>query len=260
MISWRSVGAAGAFLAVLLLSGFCSAAERALLSPGESFDYGLYFHEGPLPIPAGEARLSTSATTCRGRSAIALQMEVKASSIIESFYHLRTSFTSVVTPALQSLGYVKRAEEGSRTYTESATFDYQGENCIVSSRRSVRGGKVQTGRTVRKGRVYDLVNVCFFARVRDLDRLSRGAYFPVAVASGVSVRERRLVYHGVQMGLTAEGTRMPCHVLVLLAKDEHKRDVESARFWISRDDRRMPVRIDMVLKFGTASVRLRKRR
>ncbi|MGN0847334.1 MAG: DUF3108 domain-containing protein [Kiritimatiellia bacterium] len=227
-----------------------------ILRDGERFVYDFRYQKGFMGIPAGTASLSTVATNYRGRAAFALELVLQASPIVEKVYHLTTRFRSLVGPDLEPIAYLKEAEEGTRFYTETAEFVPRAEGgCVVKSRRAFQGGRVQTGNCIREGRVYDLVSVCFHARGKEMAGARVGDRFPVSVASGVTVRDRTILYRGNEMMDVEGGGRVPCQVFVLLA-DERGKAAEVATFWISRDRHRMPVRIDVSLKFGAVSVRL----
>ncbi len=245
-------------LVVLCGSGVCAAPADVVLRDGEAFDYALSFRQGFVSVPAGEARLSVTATNVNGQAAFALELSLKASATVETFYRLRTRFTSVVTPSLEPLSYTKHAEEGRRVYTEATTFTRRGKvERKARLTRAIVGRPVQTGRDVRTRRIYDLVSVSFFARGLNLDVVAEGTRLPVSVASGVTVRDRELVVQGEEMVEGPDGKGIPCRVCVLLGKEKDaSSETEVAKFWISKDARRMPVRIDLALKVGHVSVRL----
>lgn len=234
--------------------------EQTQLKAGEAFQYSLYCVQGFIPIPAGTASLSVAATNLQGGAAFALDMALDASSVVEKVYHFRTRFRSLVTPELEPILYEKSAEEGSRFYVETTTFTRleSGEHS-VDCRREFKEGRVETGRETRKGRIYDLVSVCFFAR--SLRRsMAKGERMPVSVVSGVKVRDRTLVYSGEDAASGENGEKVSCDVFALMGDVKGDGpEKEIARFWISQDSCRIPVRIDMALKWGSISVRLEKR-
>lgn len=244
-------------LAALGLFCFPAQGEQMRLMDGEAFAYSLYCVQGFIPIPAGTASLSVAATNHQGAAAFSLDMALDASSVVEKVYHFRTRFRSLVTPELEPILYEKSAEEGSRFYAETTTFTRleSGEHS-VACRRVFKEGRVDTGSEARKGRIFDLVSVCFFAR--SLRRsFPIGEHLPVSVVSGVKVRDRTLVYSGEDAESGESGRQVPCDVFILQEK-KGPSTCEVARFWISRDTRRVPVRIDMALKWGRVSVRLEK--
>lgn len=244
-------------LAALFLVCSSLLGEQIRLTDGESFQYSLYCVQGFIPIPAGTATLSVAATNHFGKPAFLLGMSLEASSVVEKVYHFQTAMTSLVTPEFVPLRYWKSAEEGSRHYTETTTFTrLETGECEVSCRREIKGGRVDTGQEVRRGMIYDLVSVCFFARGLP-SSIPVGRRFPLAVVSGVKVRDRTLVCLGEDMASGEKGGKIACDSFALKGADKKEEaDKEVARFWISRDERRVPVRIDMALKWGSVSVRL----
>jgi len=246
-------------LAALILGCLPLGGGQIRLADGELFQYSLYCVQGFIPIPAGTATLSVTATNHLGKSAFLLGMTLDASPVIEKICHVRTRMASLVTPEFLPLCYRKSAEEGSRHYTETTTFTQldTGE-CSVSCRREIKGGRVDTGQEVRRGSIYDLVSVCFFARGLQ-SSIPVGRRFPLAVVSGVKVRERTLVFRGEDKVSGVNGEKVVCDTFVLMGSEKKgESDKEVARFWISRDEDHVPVRIDMALKWGSVSVRLEK--
>lgn len=249
-------------LLILLLGLFAVipnlCARQPVLQEDECFQYAFTYGKGICSIGAGSGELEVSGTNHLGQSAFALSLTLRASMLVEAVYHLETRFTSIVTPDLRSLGYVKHAEEGSHVYDEKADFAYADDGvCTVDATRTVRGQTPQRGHSTRKGPVYDLVNVIFCARTMDLSTRVKGDVWPFSVATGVHVEDQSLVYRGLERVKTDSGAQALAHVFTLSRRNPKKDMTESARFWFSADARRVPLRIDFNLKFGTLSAQFR---
>ena len=242
----------------MLLVASGRSAAFPVLSGNEHFSYALTYGKGFCAVGAGTVDLDVRSTNHLGQAAFVLTLEIKASSIVEAVYHLVTRFTSVVTPDLHPLRYTKHAEEGRYIYDETADFAYSAEGeCTVDVSHVVQGRPPRRGHSTRKDPVYDLVSVIFCARTLELSSRPKGEALSVSVATGVRVEEQSLVYDGVERVKTDEGKDVAAYVFALSRKTSKGGMTESARFWFSTDARRMPLRIDFNLKFGTLSAQLR---
>lgn len=242
----------------MVLTCWGTLADTAFPKDGEVFEYGLCASKGLITISAGTATLSTTATNYQGRAALALELSLKSSMFVETFYHLRTTITSFVTPDLRPLAYKKYAEEGSRIYTEVAEFSPTSTGgCSVVSTRTVKGGRTDRVTNVRKRQVYDLVSANVLVRSDVMGHAVPGDRIPISVATGVWIRDGTIVCRGEETVTTESGENVPCRVFALVVNEgKLEKEVERAIFWLSNDSRRVPVRIDLMPNFGQVSVRL----
>lgn len=252
-------------LAAALLWGmahlaFASPAERvvataAALREGERIAYDLYYQKGFVAIPAGTAELSVTRTN----GVYDLALTLAASPVVEKVYHLSTRLASRVMPDLHPIRYTKHAEEGGRVYDEVVDFRTMADGgCAVSCRRTFADGRVRTNEVCRAESVHDLLSVIFQARATDLLERAKAGRVVLPVATGLKVEDQVLVFKGDEKVRTADGKDVPSQVFGLLKQAKPGEEAsELARFWLSRDARRLPLRINLNLKFGSASARLR---
>lgn len=242
------------------LAAFCLLGAAADVSPalrdGERIAYDLYLQKGIVALPAGTALLST----VRTNDAYALELRLAALPVVDKIYHLSTCLTSRVTPDLRPLRYTKHAEEGGRVYDEVVDFrPLENGGCAVSCRRTEADGRTRTNDVRRTTAVYDLVSVLFQARATDLLARAKAGRVVLPVATGIRVDDQVLVPCGDEEVETADGRNVPSQVFSLLRRANPGEEAsELARFWLSKDERRLPLRINLFLKFGTASARLRE--
>jgi hypothetical protein len=242
-------GAIVSSIAVALSCG-TALAQVPRIADGEKISYVLYLKQGLVTVKAGTANLAVSE---KEKGTFEATLSLKASSVVEMFYHLDVRMATRLTPELKPLRFEKHAEEGSRVYDEETVFSYPPEGgCAVSSRRAFKNGKVDVGDTRRTEQVFDLVSLLFHARRLDVARLAPGARLGVPVISGVKVRDQSLVYKGEEEVETANGSKVMSGVFALLDKD----GAETARFAFSKEGSRIPQRLDISLKFGSVSARL----
>lgn len=240
-----------AALAMLSLAGVAGAALR----DGERIAYDLYYEKAFMAIPAGTAELSVA----RVDGAYDLVLALAASPVVEKVYHLSTRLESRVTPDLRPLRYAKHAEEGGRVYDEVVGFTALADGgCAVSCRRTFADGTFRTNEVRRATAVHDLLSVLFQARTTDLLARAQAGRVVLPVATGLKVEDEVLVFKGDEVVGTADGRDVPAQVFSLLKPAKPGEEAsELARFWLSKDARRLPLRINLYLKFGAASARLR---
>ena len=224
------------------------AVQAPRIADGESFTYALYLKQGLLTVRAGTASLNV---TKKGDSYEAV-LEFRAAAVVDMVYHLAVRMSTLLTPDLKPIIYVKHAEEGSSVYDETIEFSTPREGgCMVSARRVFKDGKTDTGVVSRPVQVFDLVSLIFYARRLDVAHLKPGTRIDLPVASGVKVTDQSLEYAGMEEVENAGGKVLACVFnLVSGAK------VQTARLAFSPEGNRVPQRIDIALKFGFVSVRL----
>ena len=230
-------------------------ASGAALRDGERIAYDLYYQKGFVSVPAGSAELSVA----KADAAYDLALTLAASPVVEKMYHLSTRLASRVTPALRPIRYTKHAEEGGRVYDEVVDFRQTGDGgCTVSCRRTEAGRATRTNEVRRATAVHDLLSVLFQARATDLLARAQAGRVVLPVATGIRVEDQVLVFMGDEDVETADGKDVPSQVFSLLKRAKPGEEAsELARFWLSKDARRVPLRINLNLKFGAASARLR---
>lgn len=230
------------------------AASSGILVDGESLAYRLYIEKAYMSIPAGTAQLTTTCTN----GVYDLVLSLQARPVVETVYHFKTKLTSRVTPELRPLRYAKHAEEGTRIYDELTMFSYPADGgCRIDSKRIFADGRVRTNQIFKTESVYDLVSVVFLSRTEDWQTNGKNGCWKFPVATGLKVEDQILFDQGLEDVKKADGTvvkaRTYClyhHLPGAAAAQE-----EFARFWIADDLRRLPIRINLRLKFGTISVR-----
>ena len=150
-----------------------SAVQAPRIADGESFTYALYLKQGLLTVRAGTASLNV---TKKGDSYEAV-LEFRTAAVVDMVYHLAVRMSTLLTPDLKPIIYVKHAEEGSSVYDETIEFSTPGEGgCMVSARRVFKDGKTDTGVVSRPVQVFDLVSLTH----RPACRVGRESHGPVA--------------------------------------------------------------------------------
>ena len=248
---------AGASLCGPARGGDAAAADAsaAALRDGARIAYDLHLEQGFMSMPAGTAELSVAETN----GVYDLSMTLTASPAVETFYHVSARLESHVAPDLRPLRYRKHAEEGGRVYDEVVDFRALADGgCAVSCRRTLADGTFRTNEVRRAAAVHDILSVLLLARETDLLARAQAGRVTLPVATGLKVEDVALVFRGDEEVETAGGRDVPSQVFGLLKRAKPGEEAsELARFWLSKDGRRLPLRINLYLKFGAASARLR---
>jgi hypothetical protein len=97
-----------------------------------------------------------------------------------------------------------------------------------------------------------------FQRIRNLNPAGwkEGHTEAVRIAGGSEIVNAKILYRGKKIVKGDDKKKYDCLVLSYLEKDG-KKDKEIMRFFVTNDQRHIPVRIDMFLRFGSAKAFLK---
>ena len=93
---------------------------------------------------------------------------------------------------------------------------------------------------------------CRSARSFDTSNYSVGQRIHFPMATGKKVEMQTLIYRGKEDWKANDKNTYRCLVFSLLDYEEKTKEKELLRFYVTDDQRHLPIRIDFYLKFGTA--------
>lgn len=235
------------FLSVLIcLTGVRANAE---LKDGENISYTLSLGI----IKAGQASLSTSKTTFEGEEAYSVTLTANTSKAADRIYRIRDTLTATVSPQAQPLKFHKHCFEGDDIVTEDAEFfrttdgQYRGKMAKLYKDGHIRGCD-----TICRQPIYDMVSITLYARTLQFDEGKTGQRFQFELADGGIVESNTLVYIGRE-SIKVSGSQKKCLTFSVRGP---KDDKEILRIFVTDDDERIPVGLDISLPFGKAKARL----
>ncbi len=240
-----------AFLcAFSLLRAQCPMENTAILG-SETISYNLYFNWHFVWVRVGTASLSTVPTTYRGQEAFRSSLVTRGNGKADNFFILRDTLTGYCTRTLSPLYYRKGAQEGSYYTVDEAAYSYPDGKCLVKLHRRKNDGTHLRETVSPESCVYDMINLFQRARSFVSPDWEKGHETKIKITDGVKINDAVLRFRGRETVKGDNGTRYSClkfsYVVIKNGKEK-----EIACFFVTDDARHVPVRIDLILRFGSA--------
>ena len=248
-------------LLLLAMGGHAQCPVReGLLSDGEEIRYELFFNWRFIWIKAGDACLTTRLTTYNDAPAYESTLLASTNTRADLIFRLRDTISTVVTPGMVPLYFVKRCDEGKEMIYDRAWFDYEDGVATARQTKVYGDGRVRETSHSDSRCIYDMVSLLLYSRSLDTESLSVGDRMQYPMVTGVKVEEQNLVYLGKQEVEALSGESYRCQVFSLVQKRKNKEgkleDKEIIRFYTTDDERHLPIQLDLILKFGVAKAKL----
>lgn len=233
-------------IALFLVSLMCSVLS-AQLSPGEvSYTLSLGI------IKAGKASLKTEKTSYNGRDAYKVSLIAATNSVADRIYRIRDTLTTVVTPQIEPLSFVKHSHEGDDVVAETAVFAKTATGYHGKLVKRYKEGDTRETDTICPHPIYDMVSLVLYARKLDTDGMKTGDRLHFAMADGGLVKNEEMIFLGTDY-LKLSGVLHDCLVFSIEQSDSKE---ELLRIYLSADEARVPIAMDISLPFGKAKVRM----
>lgn len=225
--------------------------ENHAFSGREIITYNLHFNWKFIWFKVGTASMITTPTTYKGEKAYKTSLVTKTSKTYDRYFRMRDTIMVYFTPQLTPLYYRKGAHEGKRYYVDEMWYTYTDGKCVTSLRNLDSSGKVHTSRHTYDRCVSDMLNS--FQRVRNFNpaKWKEGHTVHLDIAGGEKLQPAKLVYRGKKTVKADNGEKYPCLILSYIEREDGK-DKEIVRFFVTNDQKHIPVRLDLFLKFGSA--------
>lgn len=237
-------------LAFLFLPLVAAAAPYQAIRPGESFTYRVSF---AIFSKAGEIEIAAKQADGPDGPAVLVTTDTRSRGIVRSLYAFENHAEILIDqPTGRLLSVKESGADPKRASDTLTTFDY-------AKRVARHEDRVRTERTtdivIPEGDPLDLISALI--QTRDWD-LKPGQKREVLVHFGRDLYPVVITAEGYEEVRTPMGS---FRALVLVPRMERdpkgvfKRGGE-IKVWISQDTARLPVKMQLVLKFGTASLLL----
>lgn len=240
-------------LALCSLTGWaqCKFVNNAFQS-GEKLSYDLYFNWKFVWIKCGTATYTTKAAKYQGSDAFKTDLLFMTNKKFDSFFTLRDTLESYVSPELVPLYFQKGSLEGKRHRFEEVWYSYPNGKCHVKQRYLNPDYKEFITQKTSNDCIYDMMSLFSIARTYDATTFKVGQRLHFPMTSCEKVNEQILIYRGKETFKANDGHTYRCLVFTLLDDEEKNKERELCRFFFSDDPNHIPLRIDFNLKFGTA--------
>ena len=169
---------------------------------------------------------------------------------------MRDTIMAYFSTELTPLYYRKGAREGKRYYVDEVWYSYNGNKCITNLKHLTSSGDTYKEKFVYDRCVSDMLNS--FQRIRNVDPSGwkEGHVEYLDIAGGEKLVNARLIYRGKKEVKADNKKKYNCLVLSYVEKED-KKDKEIVRFYVTDDNRHVPIRLDMFLRFGSAKAFLK---
>lgn len=237
------------FAALFLLQLTVSAAAFTGMRPGEKFSYKVGFAIFP---HAGDITMAASAATDEnGREVLRISTDIASRGFVRGLYAFDNEASVTLDPASGRILHVKeRGADPKRATDSETTFDYTTRVARhVDRSRPERSTEIP----IPEGDPIDLISA--LVQTRDWD-LKPGEKRDVLVHFGRDLYPLSIHAEGYEEVRTPIGK---FRTLVLVPRMEtnpkglFKRGGQ-IKVWIAQDGSRLPVKMQLVLKYGTASL------
>lgn len=228
----------------------------AFSKDGEQINYTLYFNWKFIWVKAGSATLKTVPSSYKGTPAYKTYLTTSTSKTVDRFFVMRDTLVSAFTDKLVPIYYRKGAREGKRYYVDEMWYTYDGGKVHTKIKHLDTDGKRTEEKYSFDQCVSDMLHS--FQRIRNFNPAgwAEGHTETVRIAGGSEIVSAKIRYRGKKTVKGDDDKKYDCLVMSYMEKDG-KKDKEIMRFFVTNDQRHIPVRIDMFLKFGTAKAFLK---
>ena len=235
--------------------------ENTAFKAGEYVDYDLYFDWGIIWKKVGRASLSTEKTIYNSQPAYDIRLMAIGSKEADMLMKLRDTLQVYMTERLEPIYYKKAAEEGSYYSVDEAWYSHEDGVNKVHQRRTRPGVADYTPLVsdIEDSRcIYDMLSIIARARNFSVEHFYEGHKTTLPLATGRTVDDETLTCLGDAIIKAKDGHKYACKGFSLYAitKDGDKKEI--LRFYITDDANRLPVRIDINLKIGSAKAYLKE--
>ncbi len=242
-------------LTLLLLCTHASHAQctydNRIITGSEVINYNLYFNWKFFWVKVGSASMVTKPIVYGGSKAFSTRLVTRTSAKYDKYFRMRDTILSYYTPELTPIYYRKGASEGKRYYVDEVWYTYPQNRCQTKVRHLNTKGKIKTETSTYDHCVSDMLHC--FQRIRNMKSNVWKPGFTVGLdlAGGSKLVKAKLVYKEKKKVKADDDKKYDCLVVSYIEYEDNE-EKEIARFFVTDDDKHIPIRLDLNLRFGTA--------
>ena len=227
-------------------------AENKAFKAGERLTYDLYFNWKFIWVKCGAAYYTFKSHTYKGQPVLRNDLLFTSNKRCDAVFTMRDTLISYITPQLVPIYFRKGSLEGRRYTVDEVWYTYpQGRSHVKQKFRNA-DGQWSEHHHESDDCNYDMLSILSLARSFDPKGYKVGHRIHFPMATGKKVEQQTLVYRGKEDFKANDKNTYRCLVFSLLDYEETKKDKELLRFYVTDDQRHLPIRIDFYLRFGTA--------
>ena len=238
-------------LALSICRAQCPAENKAFKA-GEHLTYDLYFNWKFVWVKCGTADYTFKTQKYQGKQVLRNDLLTKGNKRCDALFVMRDTLISYITPDLVPLYFRKGAVEGKRYTVDEVWYTYPNGRSHVRQKYRNKDGKWSEHHYESDECNYDMLSILSLARSFDPKDYKVGQRIHFPMVTGTKVEQQTLIYRGKKDWKANDKKTYHCLVFSLLDYEEHKKEKELLRFYVTDDNRHLPIRIDFYLRFGTA--------
>ena len=248
------------FLSVQQAQAQCNV-SNTFFQAGEQLNFDLYLKYGLINTKAGTTTLNIASDKYNGKDALRMRLVAKTTGAAGSIFPLSDTLTTYMSPEIAPLRYSKRAHEDSDVNYEDVYYTYTPSGVNLRSKRVKNGENRFDKNMTHQGCIYDMMSIIFYARTLDYSTMKKGSQVSMNYIEGTDIKQIAIRYLGTEKMKANDGKNYNCLVLSLIIKSgdtsKFEDKNEAMRVYVTNDQNRMPVRLDIKLKRGSTRAILR---
>ena len=226
--------------------------ENTAFKAGEKLTYDLYFNWKFIWVKCGAAHYSFRPLKYNGQEALRNDLLFTSNKRCDAVFTMRDTLVSYITPQLVPLYFRKGSLEGKHYTVDEVWYTYHNGKSHVKQKYLSRNGEWSEHHYESDDCNYDMLSILSLARSFNAKDYKVGQRINFPMATGKKVEMQTLIYRGKKDWTANDDNTYRCLVFSLLDYEEKKKEKELLRFYVTDDQRHLPIRIDFYLKFGTA--------
>lgn len=218
---------------------------------GESLSYNLYFNWQFVWLKVGTASMQIDDARYKGKPSYKGSLITRGSKTADKYFVMRDTLLCYTTKELAPLYFRKGAKEGKRYTVDEVWYEYANGSQNLTQRYKNKDGKVTTKRNSVQNCVSDMMTMFLRARNMNPAGWATGHEEKFQMADGDGIKSNKIVYRGKT---TVKGDDKKKYNCLELSYMEYngKKWKEIVRFFVTDDNRHIPIRLDLNLNFGSA--------
>lgn len=226
--------------------------ENTAFKAGEKLTYDLYFNWKFIWVKCGAAHYSFRSLKYNGQEALRNDLLFTSNKRCDAVFTMRDTLISYITPQLVPLYFRKGSLEGKHYTVDEVWYTYPNGKSHVKQKYLSRNGNWSEHHYESSDCNYDMLSILSLARSFNSKDYKVGQRINFPMATGKKVEMQTLIYRGKENLKANDKKNYRCLIFSLLDYEEKNKEKELLRFYVTDDQRHLPIRIDFYLKFGTA--------
>ncbi len=221
-------------------------AATTVYSPGEYLEYKVSYGF----YTAANATLSVSDSVIQGINTNHVVAKAETIGFSDYLFSIRNKYESFINPLTDlPIRSIRNLKEGK----------YKHYNEVTYNRQSLTATSLKNGSLAIPSNIQDILSVFYYARRFDFnDNLKENQTLVYQTFFSDKVFEIIIKYRGIETVVTEAGV-FSCYKFTMCERNGENIDTQdNLNFWVTRDDNRIPVKVEFEILVGSFVVELIK--